>query len=467
MTPYRYSFRHRPGKRSWPLSAALLLLSLLVTQAAQADELIIAGGYLIEPSAPGRAGPGILVIRDGRIHEVRPVDPGRGFSQAGPLPAGTRRIDAAGLYVVPGLADMHNHLRTGTWLLDGDPEPVARSLLGWGITTVLDPASPPAFYRPMKDRLAADPAAWPRTYLARGLFTAPGGWGMPGGYAPETPAEARELVRRVKAAGTDAIKIMYDDMRWATTRPFRAMQPEILRALIDEAHRQGLKAFVHAPILEFAREAVAAGADGLLHGIISEPVDDGFIALLRENNVSYVSTLALYQTTVQLAALAERLLALDQSGFLDRQLSAILGLPQLGGGRTMNPAWSADKLPIVVDNLRRLHAAGVNIVIGTDSGIPGLLPGTSTHLELQLHVEAGLSPPEVLRAATTAAARMIGAPGEFGGLAPGMSADLLLLAGDPREDIQALRRPVTVLRAGRVHQPPAAASSPPAAIPAP
>jgi imidazolonepropionase-like amidohydrolase len=438
----------------------LTLFSLLVLPyLLQAEIVVIEGGYLIDPSRPEIAGPGTLLIRDGRIAEVRDPEP---FL----VPEGARVIDARGLYIVPGLADMHNHLRTGTWLLDGDPEPVARSLLGWGITTVLDPASPPAFYRPMKDRLAADPAAYPRTYLARGLFTAPGGWGMPGGYAPETPAEARELVRRIKAAGTDAIKIMYDDMRWATTRPFVAMDPAIMRALVDEAHRQGLKAFVHAPILEFAREAVAAGADGLMHGIISAPVDDGFIALMRERGTSYVSTLALYQTTVQLAALAERLLALDQSGFLDRQLSALLGLPQLGGGRTMNPAWSADRLPIVIDNLRRLHAAGVNIVIGTDSGIPGLLPGTSTHLELQLHVEAGLAPEEVLRAATSAAARMVGRSGEFGGLVPGMSADLLLLAGDPREDIQELRQLVTVLRAGRSHQPPVA-RSPAVPVPAP
>ena len=445
MLPSRCSSGHRYPVRPGLVLALFLLLAWQVLPAAQSDILVIDGGYLIDPSAPELAGPGTLVIRDGRIAEVR-------GPALFPLPENARRIDASGLYIVPGLADMHNHLRTGTWLLDGDPEPVARSLLAWGITTVLDPASPPAFYRPMKDRLAEDPAAYPRVYLARGLFTAPGGWGMPGGYAPETPAEARELVRRVKTAGTDIIKIMYDDMRWATTRPFVAMDPAILRAVIDEAHRQGLKAFVHAPILEYARDAVEAGADALLHGIISEPVDEAFITLMRERGVSYVSTLALYQTTVQLAALAERLLAMDQSGFLDRQLSAILGLPQLGGGRTMNPAWSAERLPMVLDNLRRLHAAGVNVVIGTDAGIPGLLPGSSTHLELQLHVEAGLSSIETLRASTAAAARMMGEPNEFGRLAPGMSADLLLLPVDPRADITVLRRPAAVVRAGRVHQ---------------
>lgn len=439
----------------------VVLLSISAwTQPLRAGVLVIEGGYLIDPSAPGRAGPGALLIRDGRIAEVRGPEP---F----PVPDGARVIDARGLYIVPGLADMHNHLRTGTWLLDGDPEPVAKSLLAWGITTVLDPASPPAFYRPMKDRLTAEPDAYPRVYLVRGLFTAPGGWGMPGGYAPASEAEARELVRRVRAAGTDAIKIMYDDMRWATTRPFVAMEPAIMRALVDEAHRQGLKAFVHAPILAFAREAVEAGADALMHGIISEPVDDAFITLMRERGTSYVSTLALFQTTVQLAALAERLLALDQSGFLDRQLSAILGLPQLGGGRTMNPAWSADKLPIVIDNLRRLHAGGINIAIGTDAGIPGLLPGSSTHLELELHVEAGLTPVEALRAATAAGARMIDGSDEFGILAPGTSADLLLLPRDPRLDITALRYPVAVMRAGRMHQASRPAAGPPASSPPP
>ncbi|MCC5795168.1 MAG: amidohydrolase family protein [Chromatiales bacterium] len=435
--------------------AAGLLLALLMAVSARGGELlVIHGGTLVDTADPSASGPATLLVRDGLVEAVIPAG-----AKAPAYPEGTRYLDASGQFILPGLADMHLHLRTGTWLLDGDPLPIARGLLGWGITTVLDPASPPAWYARLGQAMEEAPGQYPRVLLARGLFTAPGGWGMPGGYAPETPEQARAQVRAVAAAGTDAIKIIHDDMRWITRRPFTAMKPEILYALVDEAHRHGLLVLVHAPLLEFAREAVAAGADVLMHGIISEPVDDEFIALMQASGTSYVSTLALFHTTVQLADVAERLLRLDPTGTLDRYLAEAFGLPALGGGRFTSPAWSADRLPVVSENLRRLHAAGINIVIGTDAGTPGLLPGSSLHLELGLHREAGLDTGAILAAVTVNAARMLSGEPQFGALRPGLAADLVILEADPRLSLGALRQVAHVVRAGRLQLPHSAAEA--------
>lgn len=430
----------------WGLPGLLLLALAWLPANAGQGLLVIHGGTLVDPARPDASGPATIIVRDGVIESLLPGN------KLYPLPKGARVIDAEGRFILPGLADMHLHLRTGTWLLDGDPLPVARGLLAWGITTVLDPASPPAWQERIRAELGRDPAAWPRILLARGLFTAPGGWGMPGGYAPTSVEQARAQVRAVAATGADAIKIIYDDMRWITHRPFAAMDRDVMRALVEEGREQGLLVLVHAPLLEYAREAVAAGANALMHGIISDPVDDAFIELMQRSGTSYVSTLALFHTTVQLADVAERLLALDPTGMLDRYIAPALGLPSLGGGRHANPAWSADRLPVAAENLRRLHEAGVNIVIGTDAGTPGLFPGSSLHLELALHRDAGLKIEAILAAATQAAARLAGAGESFGVIRVGSSADLLILDSDPRLSLEAVRQIEQVVRAGRVHE---------------
>ena len=113
-------------------------------------------------------------------------------------------------------------------------------------------------------------------------------------------------MRDRKAAGVHAIKIMNDDVSWSMKTRLPLMKPDVLTALVDEAHRQGLKVFAHAPMLEAAKQVLRAGGDGLMHGIIDQPVDQEFLTLMKRNRASYVSTMALYEDVGDVAAWARR-----------------------------------------------------------------------------------------------------------------------------------------------------------------
>lgn len=410
--------------------------------AATDEVLVIRGGTLIDPARAEVTDRATIVIADGVIRSIG-SDPA--------LPSGARVIDATALFVLPGLADMHNHLRPGTFRPGDDALGVLRGLLEWGVTTTFDPGVPEEKFSELRATIGADPAAYPRTFLIKGVFTTEDGWGH--GFKPESTDEARAIVRVLKTAGSDGVKLMYDDMSWATTRPFAVMRPDIMAAIIDEAHRQDMLTFAHAPVLEYARQTLEAGIDCLLHGIISAPIDAAFIELMQRNNACYISTLAMFQTNAGYSSWADRLEAFDLEDRLDPKAMALFHKIPTGTARLDNTAWAAARLPVLRANLIEVHQAGIPVVIGTDTGIPGVLPGIATQLEIVLHVEAGLTPMAALEAATGNAARMLRHQGTFGGIREGMAADLLILAADPIQDINNIRRIRYVVRAGKIVSP--------------
>ncbi|MAF83143.1 MAG: amidohydrolase family protein [Gammaproteobacteria bacterium] len=405
--------------------------------------LVIRGGTLIDPGRDDLGVPGTIIVQNGLIIAVQPGD-------NSPAPPSAQVLDASGGYVMPGIADMHNHLRSGMFKPGGNPAAVLSSLLDWGVTATLDPGVPVDEFDQLRNEVSRDRSAYPRTFLVRGVFTTDGGWGK--GYTPETPDEARAIVREIKAAGSDGVKLMYDDMRWATTRPFAVMDREIAIAIIDEAHKQELMSFAHAPILELAKHLLEAGVDCLVHGIISEPVDAEFIDLMKRGNTCYISTLTMFQTNVGYDKWVDRLEKFDLNKRLNPAAMEIFRKAPSGTSRLDNTAWTVARLPVLRLNLFTVYGAGIPVLIGTDTGIPGVLPGISAQLELVMHQEAGLDPIDVLRAATTTAASVFNRKGVFGTLREGAQADLLVLDADPRLDVGNVRRIHHVIRAGRVHK---------------
>ena len=303
-----------------------VLFGGLPTQAGEL--LVIDGGMLIDPGHPELTGVATLVVEDGVI---RSVDPGAQVEWG----EGTRVIDARGRYVMPGLADMHNHLRSGLFRPGNDTPAILRELLQWGVTTTFDPGVREEEFGPLREQIDASPTAFPRTFLVRGVFTTDGGWGH--GYKPATAEEARAIVRDLRAAGSDGVKLMYDDMRWATTRPFAVMDREIAAAIIDEAHRQDMLAFVHAPILELATQALEDGADCLIHGVLSDPVDTAFLDLMKRNGACYISTLVMFETNAGYGPWADRLEAFDLEHRLDAKAMDLFR-------RVPNVCWSRNPI---------------------------------------------------------------------------------------------------------------------------
>ncbi len=423
-------------------------LSILAADATAQDSaeapLAILGARLVDTSGAESGDPVIVLVRDQIIQAV-----------AGEIeiPSDARVINAEGKYLLPGLADMHNHLRSGTFVPGDKPAQILQQMLPWGITTVFDPAVHGSAYQLLRDEISKDPDSFPRVFLTDGLFTAAKGWGR--GHEPLSASEARTMVQSMKASGSDAVKLMYDDMSWATTRPFAVLDPAIMAAIIDEAHKLDMKAFVHAPVLELAAEAVAADVDCLLHGIISDPISPELIESMLEHGTCYMSTLTMFHTNVGYAAWADRLEEFDKYDRLDPAMLEAFRLPAVQGGtaRLDNTAFAAQQLPVLRANLLRVAKAGVPIVLGTDTGIPGVLPGIALQLELVMHVDAGLSSRQALDGATRNAAAMLDQASVFGSIAPGLAADILIVDANPLEDIRNIREIYRVIHAGRVYDP--------------
>jgi imidazolonepropionase-like amidohydrolase len=426
--------------------AALVLPAITVAQSRRPLALTNITVIDVLSDAPQR--PATVLISNGKIS---------GISSDGKLaiPAGAQVIDGTGKYLIPGLADMHNHLNSG---LPGPPTQTETfsenlaALLGWGITTIFCPGITMKDFRELRTAFAADPLKYPHFYSAGNAFTTEGGFDPSHGQAslrPKTPGEAREQVRTMKAAGVDAVKMIID-RGTSGGRPAKVLlKPEIYAAIIDEAHKLGLKAVVHVPALDDAKAVLRSGADGLIHAVYSDRVDAEFLQLMKQNHAFYMSTSALEEDMTGPAAWVARLAEFDDHGVVPVSSYAMFRQPEvLEEIRTRLGVHPKEMIGYVRWNIKAVHDAGIPLITGTDTGVTGVIRGISSLMELVLHVEAGLTPRETLRAATYEAQRVLGQEREAGTVEVGKIADLVMLDANPLEDIRNIRRVNRVIRGG-------------------
>ena len=367
----------------------------------------------------------VLVI-DGRIAAV-----GTGVK----TPQGVAEIDGSGKTVLPGLIDAHAH----SW---GDAQSDA---LRFGVTAELDMLGDwnrlPEIKR-QRESLARTQLA--DLWSAGAAVTAPGGHGTQyGTKVPTLDADgdpAAFVAGRV-AEGSDYIKLILEDFSaHSDTRRLPTITAAQAKIAIATAHKAGKLGVVHVSRLQDGKAAIDAGADGLVH-IFAEPGDAAFVAAAKKHKAFVVPTLSVLAMMAR-AGEGEKLAA-------DARLAPWLGKEQndslkasFGPGEP-KPAILAD----AIANVRALHAAGVDILAGTDAGNPGTTHGASMHGELELLVRAGLTPTEALAAATSVPARRFNL-GDRGRIAPGQRADLVMVDGDPTRDILATRAIARVWKNG-------------------
>ena len=265
---------------------------------------------------------------------------------------------------------------------------------------------------------------------------------MTGGYTPATEDEARAAVRELVDSGVDGIKLVYDDMTVFGVGPWPVLDASLVAAIIDEAHEHGLAAFVHAPKLENAKEALRFGADVLIHGIIDEPIDGEFLELMRKNGAVYAPTHVLYEQGANKPAMSHRYDAMDVQSLIDSSV-----YESLWASKRQNPTTGA-KLPVLRENLRTIVNADIPVAMGSDTGVPGVLAGIASHMELVLYVESAMDPIDALRSATSTAAAVIGRQDTLGQIKAGMYADLVILEENPLSDIRNIRTIWAVLIGG-------------------
>ncbi len=370
--------------------------------------------------------PADVLVRDGRIAAI-----GRNL----PVPAGAEVVDGRGKTLLPGLIDAHTHTF-------GD---ALHEALAFGVTTELDMFTDPRLAATMRSEQAAGKGLDRADLRSAGtLATAPGGHGTEYGFPIPTvhgPAEAQGFVDARIAEGSDYIKIVVDDGKtYGLTIP--TIDQATLQALVEAAHKRGKLAVVHIGSADDAREAIAAGADGLAHLFVDRMPDPGFGRFAAAHHAFVVPTLSVLQAVAHLsggAALARDPLLAPYISPLDAgRLTA--GFPR--HGKETPPRYEAAE-----EAVRQLAAAHVPILAGTDAPNPGTSHGASLHGELALLVHAGLTPAEALAAATAAPAAAFHLD-DRGRIAPGLRADLLLVNGDPTADVRATRDIVRIWKLG-------------------
>lgn len=439
------------------LPLLVLLAALGAVPGAQdvKGAVVIVGATLVNPTSAVVPN-SIITIGGGRIVSVVPLAPGTATtgSLAGEI------IDGRGKFVIPGLADMHNHLGAGGMSLGPQRENYVGNLgrlLAVGVTTVFNPDGGVNEFTQLKTAAAADAAPVARFFGTGPAITVPGASLGQQGLTPATAADARAVIQKLKSANVDAIKIHRDDLAWASKSTFQVMPMDVLQAVVDEAHRLGLRVYVHAPQLVRAKEALRAGVDGLMHGIIDEPIDQDFIALMKKNSAVYVPTLGMFEDVADVGAFTKRQAPFwDQLGLQPPGIYQTFTSPQgikIFQSLLNNSAYTKEHLPMLRTNMQQAFAAGIPIVMGSDTGFFGVLLGVASPMELELMVEGGLKPIDALRAATINAARMIGKEKDLGSVEAGKMADLLVLDANPLDDIKAVRQIHRVVKGGVVHDP--------------
>ena len=453
--------------------APWLALVVLLGGAPSSPARALVGATLVDGTGAAPVPKATIVVRNGRIECA-----GKDCA----VPKGAEVTDVSGLWILPGLIDAHVHFSQTGWAdgrpdafdardrypyekveadLADHPERFLKTDLCSGLTSVFDVGGYPWTIE-MAHRKRGDTDS-PRVAAAGPLLSTIDFWlNLPAERQfvhLKDPDAARTEVRYLAARGADAVKV------WFIVTPQQTVEastPAVL-ATGEEAHRLGLPLIVHATGLAEAKVALKAGAHLLVHSVDDSPVDDEFLTLARANGTIYCPTLTVVGGYARLArAIASRTaptiddpnLCVDAATRRKIAETADLSIPGMDALADRMAKETTAITPTMASNLKRVSDAGIPIAMGTDAGNPLTLHGPSIYAEMEAMQAAGLSPMQVIVAATSGGSRAMGAEKETGTLAKGKSADLIVVEADPTKDVANLRRLRAVMRAGVWHSQP-------------
>ena len=393
-----------------------------------------------------------IVIGGGKIRAIGPASRIK-------TPQGAQVIDLSGKTIMPGMINLHGHVGMVSGLSQDMKHYTRENAVAqlrvyaqYGVTTTTSMGTDHDLILDIRDQQRRGKVSGARVFTALQGFTTLNGYPThaPGikGVAQEvaTAAQARAWVNKLADRGADVIKMWIDDHH----DTFKKIPPAVYRAIISQAHKRGLLAFAHLYELDDAKGLVRAGLDVMAHSIRDREVDDELIALLLKNKVTAVATLSREKSTFVYA---------DSPAWLDDPFFQKGTTPEIIQAlkTTLKKKQAADPereiniqgLKIAMRNLKKLSDAGVRIGFGSDSGPPGRFPGYFEHWEMELMAQAGLTPMQIIQAATKTSAEALKIAKNFGTLEKGKAADFIVLDKNPLDDIRNSRAIHSVYLAGQ------------------
>ena len=387
----------------------ILLVSLILGTAAAAAQR--SGGVTVFEGAR-------LIVGDGSapIDNAVFVVEGERFTQVGPagqvkVPSGATRVSLGGKTVMPAIIDTHTHMNSAT------REALVEHLknkarFGSAVVMSLGTDAGDVAYQVRAETI---PGAAKLLTAGRGITAPePGRTDVP--YWVTSADEARKAVRELAAKKVDLVKIWVDDR----DGKYKKLSPELYTAVIDEAHKNGVRVTAHIFSLDDAKGLLKAGLDAFAHSVRDRDIDEEFVAMMKQR-----------PNVVLVPNLPDRGVAVDMSWL--RGSIPDDDLKKLQAGATDRPPAQA-AFGIQARNLAKLNAAGVKIALGTDGGVVW-----SPHVEMEDMVVAGMTPHQVIVAATRNAAEFLRLK-DHGTISSGKVADFLVLDANPIEDIKNTRK---------------------------
>jgi imidazolonepropionase-like amidohydrolase len=414
--------------------SALLAAGALHGLAAQApnNTRAFTGARVIDGTDRPPLDNATIVVRGGKVVSVAPA----GRAQ---VPAGAQRVALDGKTVIPGIVNAHGHVGNTEGLEQGhySAANVVRDLktyAAYGVTTVFSLGDDQQAGIVERDGQRTPTRDRARLFVAGPVL------------APKTIDEARKLVAENQAMKVDIIKIRVDDNLGATPK----MAPEIYKAVIDEAHKRGMRVAVHLFYLADAKAVLDAGADFIAHSVRDTDVDDAFVAMLKRRDVCYCPTLTREVSTFVYESTPTWFSDPLFTRHADLKAVELLKQPQRQEQMKNSRSAKAYKagLEVANRNLKKLADSGVKIAMGTDTGPPARFQGYFELMELEMMAKAGLTPRQVLASATRDAARCMKLDGEVGTLEANKWADFVVLDANPLDDIANIRKISAVYIAG-------------------
>jgi imidazolonepropionase-like amidohydrolase len=396
-----------------------------------ADKLIaIKGGKVIDVVNEKTIPDAVVLIENGIIKKV-------GKNGEVSIPAGAKVIDAKGKVLLPGLWDMHAHFEQAEW---------GPAYLAAGVTTVRDCGNEFSFINAIKDAIDQGKGVGPEI-LKAGIIDGKGPYAL-GIIQAETKEEAIKAVDRYKDAGFVQIKI------------YSSVKPATVKYICDEAHHLGLTVTGHIPFGMTLQQGVDSGMNMVNHvqyvySIMkrnknrsidfNDSTSIAAIKFIKQHNVVIDPTIGVFEMSFR--SVKDDITKMEPAFYtLPLPLQALLKNTgqDSTGAKKFKPLY--ESMVIIV---KKLHDAGVTIVAGTDQGFPGF----SVARELELYVQAGLTPADAIQTATITPARVMNVDKTTGSIEEGKRADIIIVDGDPLKNIRDIRNVTTVIKGEHIYDP--------------